>query len=296
MMIVCGSSWQDGVDVEMSGRAFISAVFAIVLILPSEAVVEAPVVVDRNGNIAFKVQTFDVPPTTFDPHLLSVAEVYREAAKWGGTIPALNVSILCEISDDGTVDRNTCEADSWSSKEQLLAMRLVRAAPQSALPQFPAINRTALGLAPRGTSPLWSKLVAYRADVPGNSNPPFFRLARVAVRIDRTQPPAVDLTTGPLVELAQISFEAGKDPQMNQYPSRALRENREGTQTAECQVQADRSVICRDESFDPPESALYFAGSADSMFRRVVVQERLKNGANAAGSRFRYKLRWKLPN
>lgn len=281
----------------MSGRTLISAVFAMALILPSEAVAEAPVIVGRNGNnIAYKAQTFDVAPIGFDPHLLSVAEVYREAAKWGGTIPELNVSILCEISDDGTVDRNTCEADSWSSKEQLLAMRLIRAAPQSALPQFSAINRAALDLQPRGASPLWSKLVAYRADVSGDGNPPFFRLARVAVRIGRTPAPAVDLTTGPLVELAQISFEAGKGPQMNRYPPRALRENREGTQATECQVQADRSVLCRDESFDPPESAAYFAGATDSMFRGVVVQEHLKNGANAAGSRFRYKLHWKLPD
>lgn len=281
----------------MLGRTLISALFAAVSILPSQALAEVPIVTDRNGNnIAFKAQTFAVSAAALDLQWLSIAEVYREAARSGGVIPELDTSILCEISDDGAVDRNTCEADSWSSKEQLLAMRLVRAAPQSALPHFPAIDRTALGLAPRGTFPLWSKLVAYRTDSPTNSNPPFFRLVRIAMHIDQTSSPAVDLSTGPLVEPAQLSFEAGKAPRMDQYPSHAARENREGTQIAECQVQSDRSILCRDESFDPPENAPYFAGAVDSMFRRAVAQEHLKNGANAAGSRFRYKLRWTLPD
>lgn len=242
--------------------------------------------------VPFTVQTYEAASTKFDVQVLSIAERFRLAAKWGGSIPSLNTSVLCEIADDGEVKRSTCEADSWQNREQLLAVSVVRASPLSVLPKFPAINRAALGLAPQSADPLWSKLVRFTQTRGGT--PPFYRLVRLPVRMDE-RPLAVDLTTGPLVDVTQIDLESGSAMRTANYPVRALREKREGTQTAECQVQIDRSVICHGTSFEPPENASYFTGEADRLYRGAIVKDQLKDGRKSIGVRFRTKLRWALP-
>lgn len=274
-------------------RGVLTVLFGLFALPVSGATVAPPILAGKDANgIPFTIQTYEAAPTKFDLQVLPIAERYRQATKWGGSIPALNTSVVCEIADDGAVKRTTCEADSWLNREQQLAMRVVRASLLSALPKFPAIDRAALKLAPRGADPLWSKLIHYAAA--RGDTPPFFRVVRLAVRVDET-PLAVDLTAGPLVDAAQIDVESGRAMQVANYPVRALREKRQGTQTVECQVQVDRSVICHSASFDPSKNAAYFVGEAESLFRGAIVKGQLKNGRNSVGVRFQTKLRWVLP-
>lgn len=208
----------------------------------------------------------------------------------------MNTSVTCEIADDGTITLDTCEADSWRNSGQLLAMMVVRATPASAFPSFSTIDRTSLGLAPRGERPLWSKLVNYSAYRVLDGPPPFYRLARLAVSIAPIPVPKVNLTSGALVESAEIVLESGKAAASIDYPPKEVREKRRVTQTVECQVQADRSVICHKLIFDPPENAPYFEDQAKRMYMHAIVKERLKSGNPAAGVRFRIRTRWVLPS
>ncbi|QNQ11387.1 hypothetical protein [Sphingomonas alpina] len=248
------------------------------------------------GKTPFTAETHDVPPIEIDPAILSIAERYRHTTQWGGVVPALEKQITCEIGDDGAIDRRTCQPDSWSDREQSLAIQLLRAMAPSALPVFPAIDRAALGLPPRAVSPFWSTAINFSAHAPEGNKPPFFRLARLTVRTREMPRPSIDLTTGVLVDVRQIVLQAGTALRGDNYPARARREARAGAQLFECQVQTDRSVICQDISFDPPENAPYFTGMADRLYMRAIVKEQLENGDNAIGVRFRPKIRWALPD
>lgn len=253
-----------------------------------------PILVSENANrIPFEAQIYDASPVDFDIQTLSIAEQYRWAAKWDGSIPDITTNILCEISDNGEVKPLTCEAESWSDREQQLAMKLARQSSLSSFPKFPAIDRDALGLAPRGKVALWSKLVRFSAkNVP---DLPFFRLVRLPAHIERV-PLAVDLTTGPLVDIAQINFLSGNTMKVAHYPTKALREGLEGTQLVECQVQVDRSIICRSKAFDPPENGPYFVREGSNLLRDAIAREQLKNGSSSVGVRFQIRLRWRLPS
>ena len=267
--------------------------FAFAFPVSGTTVAEPPIEINKDSTGApFRTQTYEAKQTELSLQILPIAERYRQTTKWGGSIPAFNTNLVCEIADDGTVKRATCEAESWRNREQILAMMVAHASPPSAFPKFPAIDRAALGLSPAGADPLWSKLVRFAA-APGKA-PPFFRLARLTVLIDAV-PLSVNLTTGPLVDMMQIDIQSGKVRGGMNYPVRAMREKRQGVQTAECQVQLDRSVICRGESFEPPENASYFAGEAENLFRGAIIKAQLKDGRSALGVRFQTKLRWALP-
>lgn len=279
----------------MIGQQALPTAIFLALAVPASgaALADPPIETPKDSSGApFRTQTYEAAPIELSLQILPIAERYRWAAKWGGSIPALNSNLTCEIADDGTIKYTTCEADSLSNREQQLAMVVVRASSSSAFPRFSAIDRAALRLGPVGADPLWSKLVHFTA-APGNE-PPFFRLVRLAVVIDRV-PLIVDLTTGPLVDAAQIDIQAGRAMRVVHYPVRALRDERQGVQIVECQVQVDRSVICRGTSFDPPENAPYFIDEAANLFRGAIVKDQLKDGRSAIGARFQTKLRWTLP-
>lgn len=247
------------------------------------------------SGLPFASQTFAAPPIEVDPLAgLSVAERHRIAIRSNGTIPAGEAVLTCEVADDGHVERESCEAGSWFDELQLLAMRLARAAPEAQFPRFPAIDRAALGLAPRGGFALWSRLLDHGLAAPRGGTPPFFRLVHLPVVVRQAEAPLVDLGTGPVVEKALVVFESEGNGQRIDYPARAIREDVQGVQTVECQVQADRSVICHEIAFEPPGSAGYFSQAPLQVFRHAVVADRLGDGNDAIGARFRFLLRWVL--
>lgn len=275
-------------------QAFLTALsLTFALPVSGTALAEPSIETKEDGNgFSFRTQTYEAAPIKLSVQVLPIAERYRWANKWAGVIPAINAHLICEIADDGTIKYGTCEADSWSNREQQLAMVVVRASKPSAFLRYPAIDRAALKLGPIGADPVWSKLVRFTAG-PGNE-PPFYRLVKLAVSID-TAPLLVDLTTGPLVTAAQIDIQSGRAMRGANYPVRALRDKRQGVQTAECQIQADFSVICRGTSFDPPQNAPYFVEEAANLYRGAIMKDQLKDGRSSIGVRFQTRLRWTLP-
>lgn len=275
-------------------QAFLTALsLTFVLPVSGTALAEPPIETKKDENgFSFRTQTYEAAPIKLSVQVLPIAERYRWANKWTGVIPAINAQLICEIADDGTIKYSTCEADSWSNREQQLAMVVVRASKQSAFLRYPAIDRAALKLGPIGADPVWSKLVRFTTG-PGNE-PPFYRLVKLVASIDEA-PLMVDLATGPLVTVALIDIQSGRAMRGANYPVRALRDKRQGVQTAECQIQADFSAICRGTSFDPPQNAPYFVEEAANLYRGAIMKDQLKDGRSSIGVRFQTRLRWILP-
>ncbi len=119
---------------------------------------------------------------------------------------------------------------------------------------------------------------------------------RVMRFIFHAEPPAavkLDLESGQLVAQSQIQgFVPNSE---NAYPMRALREEAQGQQTFQCQIQADLSVICRTADFQPTENAQFFYGTERRLFARTKVLPELADGQPAIGVRFMYRINWRIP-
>jgi hypothetical protein len=283
----------------MPGRRFRDLFISILILAVATtagAETAAPPIVKRQdifGN-KLRTQTYQAGPVLLDPDGLNFAVRYRATKAWGGKIPAAQASIICEIDDDGSIDTKACLPVSWKNRAQVLAASLVRQSTASLdWPVLPPIDRAAAGLPRRLTNVANGQFAGARR----GETTPFYRRVALQVRIPELDRPDIDLTTGSLVELKELTFLGPNSVvRTSDYPSKALIERKEGLQTIECQIQIDHSIICRTAAFDPPGNEPYFEETAEQIYKQATVERRLKSGANASGVRFRQKLRWKVPS
>ena len=113
----------------------------------------------------------------------------------------------------------------------------------------------------------------------------YSRYVTFAIRLDPNDKPKINLEAGPILETRL--FEGVGYFNWGEYPTSALRNNLNGRLTALCQVQTDSSLICSDESFDPPEHFPYFRGHTLRQSLSRKIKPKLTDGTDAAGKRFR---------
>jgi len=247
----------------------------------------------------YRTQTFDVGGVTVDGAKLSIARRYFIARST--TLPALDAVLTCEITDQGQVDLRICEPGQATNTLNAFVLRIVRSgAIVTGLPTFPTLDRRIEGSLPVASEQPRPYIRDYAGSPTGDATPPAYRLARLAVHTEAIPAPQVDLETGRLVELGQLpaiasAVRAGPDRVGGDYPPRALRADKTGRQTIECQIQTDRSIICRGIAFDPSENAGFFTPVSERLFQRVLADERLTDGSSAVGVRFRFAINWQLP-
>jgi hypothetical protein len=80
------------------------------------------------------------------------------------------------------------------------------------------------------------------------------------------------------------------------YPLRALREEREGVETFECQIQQDLSLICSSLTFEPVANAPFFEGAGERNLAQARAPSKLVDGQSSVGARFKTRVRWTIPN
>ena len=169
----------------------------------------------------------------------------------------------CPAAPDGVIEMWGCKPvdEGFSSgRETLLFTRLIRLLDIS-LPMVPEISPARAHTGPRRWVQFDLEIVAGPADP--------------------------ELPESPLVEQSEILGLDGARAEIV-YPARALREEAYGRLVALCQVQADLSVACTQESFEPVEHAAYFAGIAPNVLLAGRVGATLASGGSSVGARFRF--------
>ncbi len=257
---------------------------------------------DRVGH-PYATQTFELGAQVLPPQSPTIAWRYRITSIAGGSVPAYTAPLECEIADNGTIRPASCGPAQPMGLQGGIAALLLRQSDWFAhAPKFPVIDRVKAGTALQ----ISGQSVPYYADRAGGgfpppAKPPFYRLVHLTISVPAITAPTVNLAAGPLVDRAKLPAviaalrdgRAGIDT--NDYPSGALRANISGRETAECQVQADLSLICHLAAFDPPEGAQYFADSAGDFFAGIHVDPQLAGGGSSVGARFRMAISWKIP-
>ena len=229
---------------------------------------EPPIIArkDPQSGLLLKYQTFDGGEIAVSLDKLSVASWYSIFGAKGYAVPD-TFAVSCHIPRDGRIWSFNCfgaDAMQRYSPEMAAARRLEVFAEA---PVFPPLAR-------------------------GNES--VIREVRYLLRFAKPAPPPIDLEKGPLVPIAQIQGLRRRLGEMD-YPPRALREERQGVQTVECQVQVDHSLICRGVAFDPPENGPVFAEAAHRMFMPFPVKPQLTDGTPSVHARFQTRVRWAIP-
>lgn len=216
-------------------------------------------------------QEFELSDAVYSalPPTMTIAQAWRLMRKRDAELSAQTLPMRCGIAPDGSIVMRQCIMRAAGTDEQKTA----------------------------------SYFLLYS---PGVENPPKFRalshadadLVRV-VHLNIAMPqiplPPVDLASGPLVAQRLVDFRFDPDRISEAYPSRALRQEIEGRQTGECQVQQDLSVICVPTGFELPEHEEIFARAFDAAFRSTSAGPNLTDGRDARGVRFPLTVVWKLP-
>ena len=210
---------------------------------------------------------------------LSIAEKYYWFGRKNLAMPT-ELAVRCQLDVDGKADKFRCNLDGEAA-DPLRGFSVAEAdAGLSAAITLGVFD----GPTPFPVAKTYGKTM-------------FVRWVRYRLNFEAAVPDKIVLTSGPLVERAQLKGltipQRSLDPE--RYPSRALREERGGKQTLECQVQSDYSIICRTIAFDPPENAPFFEGAAAEFLRHGRAPERLDDGQDSAGARFQLRLRWAVP-
>ena len=266
-------------------RGWKTASFAVLLwalLGASSAPSEPPVLTKKfiiTGGKYFE-QTWQGGDLVVPTGKLTVAERYYWFGRKGLAVPT-ELAVRCQLAASGEIESHQCDLDG-EDDDPLRGSSL--AAAEAGL-------SSARELGVFGDPPRFSVAKDYGSTL-------FVRWVRYHLRFEPAYEIKVDLTIGTLVKLAQLKGltipPRSLDP--TNYPSRALREERGGTQTLECQVQSDYSIICRSIGFDPAENAPFFEGAGTGFFRRGRAPERLDNGHDSAGVRFQMRIKWVVPS
>ena len=252
-------------------------------VAPSEqAAASAPPVVKKKGLLTgqkYLEQSWLGGDLTVPMGRLSVAEKYYWFGRTNLAMPT-ELAVRCQLAADGTVEKYMCNLDGEDA-DPLRGFLVAEAdAGLSAA--------IALGVFD-GPTP-FPTAKNYGGQL-------FVRWVRYRLKFEAEESGKIDLNTGPLVSFTQLQgLQAGLgalDERL--YPARAMREQKGGFQTIECQVQSDYSIICNAAGFEPAENGPLFQGAAVHFLRKTRAAEKLVNGQNSAGVRFRLRIRWTLP-
>jgi hypothetical protein len=238
--------------------------FLLVGALIGRAGAEPPIVEETNAlGTKYHSQTFDGGSVSSRYPQQSIAERYYAAGDLKESVAAFDAPISCAIREDGIVLMPTCaERAELPQSQHLVLAALLKFGELQNLPHYSATDKLLL-----------------------------LRRVNLVVHVEQFDAlPQLDLTSGQLAPLQQVaalgeairSGRAGLD-----YPPAALRSEVQGVLTLECQVQADLSVICHEELFNPPGLGHYFIGMAKRAFLKVRVGPKLASGEDARGVRIR---------
>ena len=217
-------------------------------------------------DIMLEYRVFDGGQIVVDPQRLTHRQWYMLLGMRGVTLPE-SVAIRCAISPSGQVSDYTCDNDVED-------------------------DAAAAGVAVARSLGLIAAQPSYSPEPKPKLR--HYREVRYRLVFEKFTPPGIDLTKGPLVSKSQVFGLRYTNLNMV-YPTRALREERQGRQTVECQVQADYSLICNPVAFDPAENGPYFAEVARRLFAPVPVAAQLADGGPSAYARFRFSINWAIP-
>lgn len=204
--------------------------------------------------------TAPVPPPTVAQRRYLAHRLGKRADK------PLDVVIACWIKPSGEVGGN-CAPDNLDAYPQfdVFSVNFARA-PRPVFPVFPELTE-------RRPQP---RRVEYRFHYDGAPLAP------------------IDWDRGPLVDRRQIAPLARTD--WVEYPIRAMAARKEAKVMIECQVQDDRSIICRTIEVAPPENASYFSDTGEYQYIARRAPATLADGGDSAGARARFELDFRLPD
>ncbi|MEM8917937.1 MAG: hypothetical protein AAGE37_03675 [Pseudomonadota bacterium] len=234
---------------------------------PTDTVSKVEKVKDASGR-STNVETFRPAPDQIVLHPLTIAQqdsVWRTFDELPAT--PIEVTMDCPISEAGKVGP-FCKAQGWPWKSPWYkaALKFVN----YANPSF-----------------------SFSDELAEPAEAGIKRRVIYPILLDPAARPDPDFAAGPLVEMSQLQF--AKRQRSLGFPSRALRQEKGGVLTTECQVQSDYSVICRGLEFEPKENFHLFREWAASQGLRFQVAPKLKDGREASGVRFRTVMRFKIP-
>lgn len=216
-------------------------------------------------------QVFSLPPHGFGAPDLTIAERFWLVGA-DAPLKPMSIQVSCNISLDGGVDERNCRPKTDLSPTAYAMLRLANSTHQ--FPQFPQYRAIDEAIGDKWSL---SRFVEFTLVSPE------FAAAKV------------DLDAGPLLDKSLFQSHIGRAARRLHYPSRALRHEVEGDQEIECQVQADRTVICRTLSFSVAEHADIFTRDIKRLFEGERIEPELADGTNPVGARFRFKIVWRLP-
>ena len=238
---------------------------------------EPPIVEERIGFIDRTVfrQYFDLPDRVSPEFTGSIADRYRLLGERADRLVPHTLTIACTIRPDGRVDPSMCELYGANGPDRNRAFRA--AVHARALDEFPAFRVL---------------------EVKDGREPRYYRHVRFNLRTPEVEPTGVDFEQGRLVEASQLPellSDLSAELRRSDYPARAMREEREGTGTVECQIQADLSIACRMQSFEPVANNQDFLAEPTRFFAGKFAKPILQNGEDARGVRVRFPIRWRIP-
>jgi len=216
-------------------------------------------------------QVFSLPPHGFVAPDLTIAERFWLVGAVAPLKP-MSIEVSCSISLDGSVYERNCRPKTNHSSTAYAMLRLAKSSNQ--FPQFPQYRAIEEIIGDK-----WS----------------LSRFVEFTLVSPEFAPAEVDLDAGPLLDKSLFQSHIAQAARRLHYPSRALRHEVEGDQEIECQVQADRSVICRTLNFSVAEHADIFSRDIKRLFEGERIETELADGTNPAGARFRFNIVWRLP-
>ena len=219
-----------------------------------------------------RVQRFQRTAFEADPKLLRIGQRKMLRAAYGDLVnQERTVRVECPAMASGRLDADlNCRAVSGTDSDAVPArfatqlIRLIAGGFPPIIPEAPVSSLRSL-----------RRLIQFDVHIP-------------AFPASEPAPPA-----GPTVDAKEINGLAALRRPLD-YPAGARRIGAQGRLVALCQVQADLSVSCAQESFDPPEHAPLFAAAALGLFQAGRVEPLLANGAKAEGARFHYAVNFAL--
>ena len=260
------------VTILLAGLAAASLLTAPLAAAPKAEKGEPPIVETGtvDGGLKSYSQTFSGADQAVDAIAPSIARAFWVLGGEGTSYPAASLRVRCEILPGGTALAGLCTPLPGTSAEAARVFDLARAA--GALPQLRGYRPVELETRRRW---LLSRFVEYNLALPA------------------VTAPTVDLTSGELVDHKLVNAPLGR--LMSEYPSKALRNEAEAVVTIACQVQSDLSIICRDQSVEPPENTPYFPNTQRRIFGGVSAAPTLADGRDARGKRFTMRLAYRIP-
>lgn len=121
------------------------------------------------------------------------------------------------------------------------------------------------------------------------------RFIELEVLLDPHNRPTVDFKAGRLLDKTALPQEIIR-AWSEDYPPAALRADAQGRLTVICKIQSDHSVVCTEESFDPPENGRYFQGWIADRMKKVRIPKTLLDGTDPVGARWRAPINFRIPH